>query len=480
MRRLILCALAAVAVLPAPCLAQYTAADRFELGRRLHALEVAWDEHPEPARRRRAIPFLNDAARAFLFSPRVGEIGRDFDRARFALAAARDPGPDAAWAESLSVRSGDRLLDAAAPELALTVAPFYRVEEQPPAGARLRVTLLSRDGKAELLGEAAIDKLPLDVRLPLRSPGEGDHTLRGEIVVGDRVLARRDEVVSLAARMRERLDRLEAAAGSLPETAGGADAETVRGLVRLLAALARHETLETNYPAARLLAEAEAAVRTIRAGGRYYAAPRAGEFWLTVPVTKDAVPVRLFAPDAAKQGKPLPLVIALHGAGGSENLFFDAYGRGAAVRLCRERGWLLACPRGRLLDLNPPVAELAAAVGRLYPVDPKRVFLVGHSLGAMQAVAAADRTPHAFAAVAALGGSAAVKPSAAARDVPFFLGEGQEDRVLFHGGQALRDALEQAGVRMVRFRSYADTEHLTVVEAALPDAFALFDEAGMR
>jgi hypothetical protein len=52
--------------------------------------------------------------------------------------------------------------------------------------------------------------------------------------------------------------------------------------------------------------------------------------------------------------------------------------------------------------------------------------------------------------------------------------------VLYRGGQAMRNALEQAGVRTVRFRSYPDTEHLTVVEAALPDAFALFDEVAKK
>jgi predicted esterase len=407
----------------------------------------------------------------------VGEIGRSLDRGRFALSAPRDPGPAVAWAESLSLRPGSRLLDAAATELTLTVAPFYRVEGPVPAGVRLRVALLRGPGKPDLLlAETAIDRVPLEIRLPLRNPGEGDRTLRTDIVLGDKVLARREQTLSLAGRLAERLDDLEQAARALPATARATDAETVRGLARTLASLARRDTLETNYPAARLLAEAEAAVRTIHAGGRYYAAPRAGEFWLTVPVKKDAVPVRLLAPEAVTQGRPLPLVVALHGAGGSENVFFDACGRGALVRLCRERGWLLACPRGRLFDMTPPVEELTAAIGRTYPVDPRRVFLVGHSLGAMQAVAVAGRSPRAFAAVAALAGSGVVGPSGAVKDLPFFIGEGRDDLILPHGGQALRDSLERVGARTVRFRSYADTEHLTVVEAALPDAFALFDE----
>ena len=56
--------------------------------------------------------------------------------------------------------------------------------------------------------------------------------------------------------------------------------------------------------------------------------------------------VRVQVPRDMKKGQSVPLVLALHGAGGSENMFFDGYGDGKVARLCAERGWLLAAPTG--------------------------------------------------------------------------------------------------------------------------------------
>ena len=95
-------------------------------------------------------------------------------------------------------------------------------------------------------------------------------------------------------------------------------------------------------------------------------------------------------------------MVALHGASGSENLFFEGYGRGAIVRLCRERGWLLVAPRLSVFGGTYPIPELVDEVARLYPVARKQVFLVGHSLGAAQAVLNTSKAPELFAAVARL------------------------------------------------------------------------------
>ena len=99
--------------------------------------------------------------------------------------------------------------------------------------------------------------------------------------------------------------------------------------------MARGTPQETNYPAARLLKEAEEGTRAVAAGQPFYGQKKVGQFWLQTPGTGAAVSLRLQAPPAAARGTPLPLVIALHGAGGSENLFFDGYGNGLIARLCR-------------------------------------------------------------------------------------------------------------------------------------------------
>jgi pimeloyl-ACP methyl ester carboxylesterase len=116
---------------------------------------------------------------------------------------------------------------------------------------------------------------------------------------------------------------------------------------------------------------------------------------------------------------------------------------------------------------------------RLYPIDPARLFLVGHSMGAAQAVAAAGHEPRRFAGVAALGGGGGVRISEALRGVRFFMGIGESDLAL-GGARTLRDRLQKAGVRTVVYKEYPGVEHLLVVQVALDDVFAFLDEAARR
>jgi predicted esterase len=241
-----------------------------------------------------------------------------------------------------------------------------------------------------------------------------------------------------------------------------------------LEALARKEIMEIDYPAARLLKEAEAVAQAIATNQKHYGADKPGSFWLRVPAGKSSTALRLMVPDSAKDGKPLPLVIALHGLAGSENLFFEAYGVGLLVKLCQERGWMLVAPRSATAAIALDIIE---ELSRIYPVDKSRVFALGHSLGAGQAVKAAELSPDRIAAVAAFGGGAVLKPKAAPTKVAFFIGVGTRDLALL-GAKALRNKLDKAGVMTVEYKEYAGIEHMLIVREALPDAFALFDKVG--
>jgi poly(3-hydroxybutyrate) depolymerase len=471
-----------LATLPARSQAQ---PERYEVGQRLRAFEAAWDEHTATGDRRRCLAPLGTAANAFVAheTMRIGslaKVGEELDKARRALCSADAPKPDALWAESLWLLPERRLLNTAAGKLPFKLRTFYAVEGKQPKEAGLRLTLLDGKGREArpaadftLSDDFTLSERPFADQLPLKDVAEGDYRLRVEVLVGGKVLARSEQRLSLVNEAEGRLKALKEALDALPSEPARTDTATARAQHRLLKSLSEGTAGETDCPAARLLAEAEAMVRAAAGGKTYHGNGGAGQFWLALPTGERTTEVRLLAPQAVKDGKPLPLVIALHGLGGSGHLFFEGYGRGAMVRECKKRGWLLVAPhlRGSL-----PVAKLIEEVDRLYPVDQKRVYLVGHSMGARQAVDLAGQAPRRFAAVAALAGGGPFKVSEELKDVPFFVAVGEKDSVPFAPGWArdLVPALDKAGVRELTFKKYADIEHLLVVQAALADVFAFF------
>ena len=440
---------------------------RFELGQRTRALEIAWDAQPDAAARKRASVYVKQAVTLF-FAFKLNEAAKNLDQARFALKSAAPLSPAAQWAESLYVLPESRLLDKTAPTVAFTLDKFYPTTEAIPPGAVLKLSF-SQANKAKTI-DFPIASLPLTEKLPLffAKTADGDFTLTAKIVIGKKVLATSEQTISVVENLAARIEKLRPMINGLMP--GGTQPQTMKDLTILLDSLARKKTLETNFPAARLLNEVEAAHKT---SDDFYGKAKPGQFWLTLALAQGILPVRMLAPVAVKQNKPLPLVIALHGAGGSENMFFDTYGYGTIAQLCEQRGWLLVSPRGT--GMKPErVAEMIDAVAQLYPVDTKRVFVIGHSMGAGQAVAAAQLNPEKFAAVAVLGGGGGIRnPSEALKKLPFFIGIGTEDFAL-KNAKGLNEGLQKAEVKQINYREYPDIEHLIIVQVALKDVFAFF------
>ena len=133
---------------------------------------------------------------------------------------------------------------------------------------------------------------------------------------------------------------------------------------------------------------------------------------------------------------------------------------------------MLVAPR---VGFNLSLADVLDELHKRWPFDKKCVFIIGHSMGAAQALQAVGADPRRYAGVVALGGSGTVKATEDLKKVPFFIGVGSQDFAL-SGARGLRDRLAKAGVEKVTFREFVNIEHLGVVQQALPDAFAHFDE----
>ncbi len=180
---------------------------------------------------------------------------------------------------------------------------------------------------------------------------------------------------------------------------------------------------------------------------------------------------RLLAPKGAVNPGGVPLVLVLHGAGGNEDMFFDACGAGEAVRQAERRGFALASP-----ETPSDAVEVLEDVATFLPIDRSRVHLIGHSMGAGAAWAALLAAPRRFASITAIAGgwmSPASPDWSAAVHVPVLVVNGELDPAR---GGALRTAnrAAAAGVAVTRL-DLPDLDHLLVVGASLPEIFRFLE-----
>jgi predicted esterase len=445
---------------------------RYELGRRLKRFEAAWEKCGEAEAKSRALKHVEKLTQRF-FSLQFGAAARSLDLAAFALTSDAEPAASRQWAWSLYAVPESRLVDGKAKELTVTVKQLYPVKGDPPKG--LEVQLWFTDKQVTKLNPK---RFPHAVKVPLPPLGDFkglDRKLYFMVEAG-RELRYSAVGVSQVAELLPRLVALKKAVAGF-EAIDTIEKATARDRGELLQGLWGGAVPETDLPAAGLLANAE----EMLAGKPFFTAAKPGQFWLSVPTgEKKSTPVRLFVPRKLGEAGSVPVVVALHGAGGSENLFFEGYGAGRIVAECRKRGWLLVSPRGGLaFGSAPPAPPVPAILDRLaerYPIDRKRVFVVGHSMGAAQAIELVQKRPGSFAAAAALGGGGVVREPKVFAELPLFVGVGQKDTLALGSARSLKKSLTDAGEKRLTYEEYPGVEHLVIVREALPDVFALFDK----
>lgn len=161
-------------------------------------------------------------------------------------------------------------------------------------------------------------------------------------------------------------------------------------------------------------------------------------------------------PKSYRADRPTPLVLALHGGGGSMEVMARdrLYG---LVTQSETSGWIVVFPNGfsrlggKLATWNAgiccgaardrgsdDVGFLRAVVTELrrqLSIDPQRVFATGMSNGAMMSYRLACEAPDVFRAVAAVAGTDGSPRCQPGRPVPVFhIHARDDDRVLFNGG----------------------------------------------
>lgn len=174
-------------------------------------------------------------------------------------------------------------------------------------------------------------------------------------------------------------------------------ADYIRKVNDGLIAIHRFDAAHEIALAEKMLAEAVAGKNPFvgRTGDfkRHYVFQEAGEI----------MPYRLYVPKGYKGERGYPLIIALHGVGGTEDTFFDGTNyNGELPRLAEERGYIVVAPLGyridgaygnassqqrkeasRKLELSEKdVLNVLELMKRDYRIDEQRIYLMGHSMGA--------------------------------------------------------------------------------------------------
>jgi pimeloyl-ACP methyl ester carboxylesterase len=445
---------------------------RYELGWRVRQLERAWAANDDVEKRKLALPHIEAAVQHF-FGLRIPAAAEALDLARLPLVPRDSKRTQCNWNDSWAFTPERRLVDSKLQELKLDMTQFYR-----PCNMQDVVVTGVFEGESiqrySCQAGADIGSTPELDTLGLAGAEIGDRRFNVSLFNGDFVLSERSLTISIVDKRDERLSALEAALDKLPDNAPRLERESAKALLTLLKSLAAASTEETDYPGARLLAEAEQVVAAAAKGERWYESTKTGQFWLAVPTSeKRTTRARILVPALASDAPKPPLVVALHGAGGSENLFFDGYGDGEIVRQCEKRGWMLVAPR--LGFGGAPIAALVDELATRFSFDTARVFVVGHSMGAAAGTSVVLADPARYRAFAALGGGQGLKDAAPLKGLPIFVAAGERDFAL-PGAKKLHASLVAAGSERAVLRVVPNTEHLMIVQDALPEVFAFFDE----
>jgi pimeloyl-ACP methyl ester carboxylesterase len=171
--------------------------------------------------------------------------------------------------------------------------------------------------------------------------------------------------------------------------------------------------------------------------------------------------------------KQVTLVVGLHGAGGSENFFFEAYGRGLGPKLATERGWMFVAPR----TSGKAVERSVAFVESTFKVKVTKLLVMGHSMGGGTAIGFSNAELPLKAV--ALFAPAGTKLSPTVAKVPTYLAVGKQDlAMLTASAMTLKPQVlaTPGGI----FKEFDPSEHTMIVPDAIREAYAFFDKVLKR
>lgn len=437
---------------------------RFEFLWRVRQVESGWGESVSDSYRERALAAMVRAEQRSFDGDVLG-CAKALDEAAGLI---RKPQGHPWWNHAWALTLRERLCDRGTLEQPVELWLYYEPENmQPPQLTGRFETNNELDIDIDFEG---LDKSYYRDTLRLDRAALGDRTLRASIFNGDFVLSLRTLTVSIVERRDERIAALGTTIEAAREKSPALELATARRLQGIVKSLASGSTEAHELPGARLLEQAEQIVATAAKGERWFGVQRTGELFLALPQGDEERPLRIFVPEGSSSDKPMPLVLALHGAVFDEDTWFDGYGGGLIRSLCSTRGWMLAAPRCDGHEDSRSVRAIVDALAERWPIDRERVFLVGHSRGGTSALNAAAQPGSGITAVVVFGAGLEAGEAEGLKSTPLFLAVGDHDfarpRV-----EAFHAALARSGSKSAQFMLCKKSTHWLTPGLALSTAF---------
>ncbi len=441
---------------------------RYQLGKQVIGFETAFQQNMSKIEARRAVlPSLERAVQAF-FSMSFAGAEKSIDDAWLKLLP-DDQQSQAASLIPLRLNIANHWHDTNTEELEIELSSAYESKSPLQLPVTLQVEFADSRGKRTAAQTKSLTQLPYKEVFSIKDLVEGDWGICVTLECNGIRWTLPSQIVSrtgsLEARLSKAKEGFEQQKSKEPDT----KQRSLQLMLNVLRDLKNGRTLETDFPAHQILQTVEqwtADTVQLPASANAYLP---GQYWFELDGKKSTTVVRVSVPVQA-EGK-LPVLFAFHGAGGSENMFFDAYGAGEIVSLSNKAGYVLVCPRQPLLGGVLSVEEMLGQLSNIVPIDTERVAVLGHSMGAAQTIAQVERgKPQTVRGAVILGGGRSISKPDMWRSIPVFAGAGERDFGKRGVQQFAASCRKEGGV--VREEIYEAIEHLGIVQVALPDVFS--------
>jgi predicted esterase len=465
---------------------------------------------------------LDDVDKAIADARRTGNIGEMRRQIAKGMTLLNKDAwtPQLDYRASLALRSDRTVIDSAVP-YAIRLEQIYRPATELSAALTTKVSIRKRvpprqgpppnplpppppsrelgtfDGVSRDLRET-----PFAMELDLSAVEDGAMVLQAEVFDGTTTLGATTLGVFVSKGLDSKLKALETASASV--TAAVRDDVLFPGDYIKNVNRGRIELADFNV--ADEIAKAETIVAGAKGGPQKPGPQKAQKAQTTDPFVgrtgdferhyllegaNEIMPYRVYVPKGYAASKATPLVIALHGLGGNEDGFFDNYQQ-LPPQLSEKHGFLLASPLGfrrdgfygsgvasggdvserRKRELSEKdVLEVLRLMKAAYNVDDSRIYLIGHSMGAIGTWALGAKYPQTWAALVTFAGTGSPSLAESMKAIPQFVVHGDADNTVnVSGSRNMVAALKKLNAN-VTYVEVAGGSHTDIVVPNLAPAF---------